>query len=170
MLKNNIYNTDIQFDYSRIKDIVLKSLEKIVKDEALKNIPQGAIFDFKDNDYSNSVKPSAPPPTPLLKLKIRNTTKYLNWRLAILKRDKFTCQICHTSMKDNKSLRLEVHHAKTFNDICKENNVSTVEQALACEELWHLNNGFSICYKCHKDVEQLRTKLRNMFWLENVYI
>jgi len=28
-------------------------------------------------------------PTPLLKLKIRNTTKYLNWRLSILKRDNF---------------------------------------------------------------------------------
>ena len=28
-------------------------------------------------------------PTPLLKLKIRNTTKYLNCRLSILKRDNF---------------------------------------------------------------------------------
>ena len=28
-------------------------------------------------------------PTPSLKLKIRNTTKYLNWRLSILKRDNF---------------------------------------------------------------------------------
>jgi hypothetical protein len=72
-------------------------------------------------------------------------------RLSILKRDNFTCKICHTNVKDNKSLRLEVHHAKAFNDICKENNVSTVEQALACEELWDLNNGFSICYRCHKD-------------------
>jgi hypothetical protein len=38
-------------------------------------------------------------------------------------------------VKYNKSLRLEVHHAKTFNDISKENNVSTVEQALECIEL-----------------------------------
>src|SRR5919204_359055 len=102
---------------------------------------------------------------PLLKLKIRNTTRYLNWRLLILKRDNFRCQICHTSVKDNKSLRLEVHHAKTFNDICKENNVSTVEQGLACRELWDLDNGVSICHSCHKDVERLKTKLRNMFYL-----
>jgi 5-methylcytosine-specific restriction endonuclease McrA len=107
----------------------------------------------------------APPTSTLLKLKIRNTTKYLNWRLSILKRDNFTCKICHASMKDNKSLRLDVHHAKTFNDICNENSVSTVEQALGCEELWNLNNGVSICYRCHKDVEKLRTKLRNIFWL-----
>jgi 5-methylcytosine-specific restriction endonuclease McrA len=98
-----------------------------------------------------------------LKLKIRNTTKYLNWRLSILKRDNFTCKICHASVKENKSLRLEVHHAKTFDDICNENNVSTIEQALECKELWNLNNGFSICYKCHKDIETVRTKLRNMF-------
>jgi 5-methylcytosine-specific restriction endonuclease McrA len=113
----------------------------------------------------NNPSDNTPPTSPLLKLKIRNTTKYLNWRLSILKRDNFTCKICHASMKDNKSLRLDVHHAKTFNDICKENNVSTVEQALACKELWDLNNGFSICYSCHKDVEKLRTKLRNMFYL-----
>jgi hypothetical protein len=164
MLKDNIYNIDRKFDYSRIKDIVLKSLEKIIKDEALKNIPQDVIFDFKDNDYPNSVIQAAPP-TPLLKLKIRNTTKYLNWRIAVLKRDGFRCKICHTSVKDNKSLRLEVHHAKTFNDICNENYVSTVEQALGCEELWSMNNGFSICYTCHKDVEKLRIKLRNIFIL-----
>ncbi|MFL6404841.1 MAG: hypothetical protein ACJ71G_08425 [Nitrososphaeraceae archaeon] len=165
MLETNIYNIDREFDYDTVKSIVVKSLEKIVKDEALKNIPQDAIFDFKDNDYPNNVKVPAPPTSPLLKLKIRNTTKYLTWRLSILKRDNFTCKICHASMKDNKSLRLDVHHAKTFNDICKENNVSTVEQALACKELWDLNNGFSICYSCHKDVEKLRTKLRNMFYL-----
>jgi len=135
------------------------------KEEALKR-PNDVVFDFKDNDgHPVNVNKLLAPPSPLLKLKIRNTTKYLNWRLLILKRDNFACKICHASMKDNKSLRLEVHHAKSFDDICKENNVSTVEQALGCEELWNTKNGVSICYSCHKDVE----KLRNMFWLENTY-
>jgi hypothetical protein len=147
-----------------IKAFTVKSLKKIVREEeALKNIHNDVIFDSKDNDdHPVNVNRLPAPPTPLLKLKIRNTTKYLNWRIAVLKRDCFRCLICH-SVKDNKSLRLEVHHAKTFDDIRKENNVSTIEQALACKELWGLNNGFSICYKCHKDVEQLRTKLRNIF-------
>jgi hypothetical protein len=43
--------------------------------------------------------------------------------------------------------------AARFDDICKENNVSRVEQALPCKELWNLNNGVSICYSCHKDIE-----------------
>ena len=72
-------------------------------------------------------------------------------------------------MKENKSLRLEVHHAKTFDEICKENNVSTVEQALKCKELWNINNGVSVCYTCHKNIETIRTKLRNKFRLENAY-
>jgi len=46
-----------------------------------------------------------------------------------LKRDDFTCRICHATVKYNKSLRLEVHHPKSFDDICTENNLSTVEQA-----------------------------------------
>jgi hypothetical protein len=168
MLENNIYNIDRGFDYPTIKNIVIQSLEKMVKEEVLKNranIPHDTIFE--DNDYPNNVNNLAAPPTPLLKLKIRNTTKYLNWRLSILKRDNFTCRLCHASLKENKSLRLEVHHPKAFDEICKENNVSTVEQALECKELWNVNNGVSICYRCHKYIEKLRTKLRNMFILRH---
>jgi hypothetical protein len=162
MLKNNIYNIDREFNYATIKAIVVKSLEKI-EEETLKKRSNNVIFDFQDNDYPNNVNLLAPS-TPLLKLKIRNTTQYLMWCLSILKRDNFTCRICHASVKENKSLGLEVHHAKSFDDICKENNVSTIEQALECKELWNANNGISVCYKCHKDVENLRTKLRNMFF------
>ena len=32
MLKNNIYNIDGEFDYATIKNIVIHSLEKMVKD------------------------------------------------------------------------------------------------------------------------------------------
>ena len=84
------------------------------------------------------------------------------------RRDNFACKICHASVKDNKSLRLEVHHHKTFDEICDENSVLTVEQALACDELWDLNNGITVCYRCHKDIEKLKTKLRNMFILHHI--
>jgi hypothetical protein len=52
-----------------------------------------------------------------------------------------------SSVKENKSLRLEVHHAKAFDDICNENSVSTVEQALTCKELWDL----SMHFRCAMD-------------------
>ena len=143
-------------------------LSKVLWYDKKKKRANDVVFDFKDDELSNNVRLSQAP-SPLLKLKIRYTTKYLNWRLSILKRENFTCQICHTSVKENKSLRLEVHHPKTFDEICKENNVSTVEQALECKELWSMNNGISICYRCHKDIEAVRTKLRNLFRLENAY-
>ena len=167
MLENNVYNIDRDFDYATVKAIVIKSLEKIAKEAVLKNT-SNVLYDSKINIDPKNVELFAPS-TPLLKLKIRNTTQYLNWRVAVLKRDNFTCKICHASVKENKTLRLEVHHAKAFEDICNENNISTIEQALGCKELWNAGNGVSICYRCHKDIEKIRTKLRNMFRLENVY-
>jgi hypothetical protein len=38
MLKNNIYNIDKEFDYSAVKAIVVKSLEKILKQESLRDV------------------------------------------------------------------------------------------------------------------------------------
>jgi len=48
MFKNNIYNIDREFDYPTITGIVIQSLKKIVKEEALKNtanIPHDTIFE-----------------------------------------------------------------------------------------------------------------------------
>jgi hypothetical protein len=50
MLKNDIYNIDKEFDYTTVKSIVLKSLNKIAKQQVLKNIHNDVIFDSKDND------------------------------------------------------------------------------------------------------------------------
>jgi hypothetical protein len=59
MLQNNVYNIDREFDYSTIKAIVLKSLEKIVKEEALKNttnIRNDVIFDSKVDNVKLSAR------------------------------------------------------------------------------------------------------------------
>ena len=45
-------------------------------------------------------------------------------------------------------------------DICKENNITTIKQALACKEIWSLDNGISLCYSCNKNLERLRTKMK----------
>ena len=175
---DKLYSIDKKIDYFTVRSMVIQSLEKIVREELDRHIAsinldkldieiQGDeedviadtsnnLFDSQDDDY-NKLSAS------LLKLKIRNTTEYLNWRIAILKRDNFKCRMCSASIKDNKSLRLEVHHAKSFNDICKENNITTIKQALTCKEIWTLDNGISLCYSCHKNLEKLRTKMKNMF-------
>ncbi|MFL6360694.1 MAG: hypothetical protein ACJ72V_15320 [Nitrososphaeraceae archaeon] len=54
MLNNDIYNINNEFDYSTVKDIVLKALEKIVKQEAAsknRSNTSNVVSDFKhDND------------------------------------------------------------------------------------------------------------------------
>ena len=102
---NNAYDVDKKIDYSTVRSMVIRSLEKIVREELNRHSSQrrvnlykmeeeakeedvvGVIADTNhlfDND--TMLSPS------LLKLRIRNTTEYLNWRIAILKRDNFRCQ------------------------------------------------------------------------------
>ena len=170
---DNAYNVDNKIDYYTVRSMVMRSLEKIVREELNRHSSQRSVNLHKmeeeedvvvviantnhlfDND--TILSPS------VLKLRIRNTTEYLHWRIAILRRDNFRCQICSASIKDNKSVRLEVHHAKTFDDICKENNITTLKGALTCKEIWSLDNGISLCHGCHKDIERIRTELKNMF-------
>ena len=101
-----------------------------------------------------------------IKTENKKYNEYLNLRIAILKRDNFKCRMCNASIKDNKGLKLEVHHAKSFNDICKENNITTIKQALTCKEIWSLDNGISLCYGCHKSLEKLKNKNeKHVFYL-----
>ncbi|MBV9177073.1 MAG: hypothetical protein JO297_08540 [Nitrososphaeraceae archaeon] len=141
--KYNTYNVEKTFDYFTIKAMAIQSLEKIVRQElnrhniASINLHKIDTHEDKEdivttntaNNLFGSQDDDTKLPASLLKLKIRNTTEYLNWRIAILKHDNFKCRMCNASVKDNKGLRLEVHHAKSFNDICKENNITTIKQA-----------------------------------------
>jgi len=170
--ENNAYNVDKKIDYSTIRSMVMRSLEKIVREELNRHSSQRSVNLHKMEEEEDVVviantnhlfdNDTILPPS-LLKLRIRNATEYLHWRIAILRRDNFRCQICSASIKDNKSVRLEVHHAKIFDDICKENNITTVKGALACEEIWSLDNGISLCHGCHKTLEEPKAKIRNIF-------
>ena len=76
--------------------------------------------------------------------KVRNSKKYSNWRLEILKGDNFICQICGI-----RGGKLEADHIKKFSDIISENNITTFMEAMNCRELWKINNGRTLCRKCH---------------------
>jgi hypothetical protein len=182
---NTTYNIDKGFDYLTIKAMVVESLENIskmilkAKAQDYQRLRQeqkiifGTVVEDKQKEEEEALKDGSTEnlsddddtrlPVSLLKPRIRNTTEYLKWRIAILKRDNFKCQVCTASIKDNKGLRLEVHHAKTFNDIFTENNITSMKQALECNEIWSLDNGISLCYNCHKYIEKIRIELKNMF-------
>lgn len=82
--------------------------------------------------------------TPLQK-SIRTHPRYAEWVSAVFTRDKFTCQ-------DSGVVggRLEAHHIKPFAQILEENHITTINEALACAELWDISNGITLSIKSHK--------------------
>jgi len=83
--------------------------------------------------------------TPLYQ-EIRNHFKSRLWRDDVFKRDNFTCTHCG----DNRGGNLNADHIKPFADIIKEEGIKTLEDALKCEKLWDINNGRTLCKKCHQ--------------------
>ena len=81
--------------------------------------------------------------------RIRNCFKCRQWKSDVFTRDDFTCQDCG----DNISGNLETHHIKSFSSILQKYEITTLEQALECEELWDINNGITLCEECHKKAE-----------------
>lgn len=77
--------------------------------------------------------------------RIRHLVQYHIWRLGVYTRDNFTCQECGDNSKHN----INAHHIKELHKILQENNIKTPEQAEICEELWNINNGKTLCEKCH---------------------
>lgn len=77
--------------------------------------------------------------------KLRNCIAYKNWRMSILKRDKYKCLKCNSLDRS----KLTVHHRdKTIYDFIKEYGF---DKAAIWEdtEFFSLNNGETLCRKCH---------------------
>lgn len=81
-----------------------------------------------------------------LQAHIRKLYEYRQWRSDVFTRDNFTCKNCK-----QKGGRLNADHIKEFAKILQEYNILTVKEALACAELWNINNGRTLCIPCHKN-------------------
>ncbi len=79
---------------------------------------------------------------------IRRISRYADWRLQCLKRDKYTCQHC-----GEQPGRLHVDHIKSFAVILDENKILTTQDAVNCQELWKISNGKTLCVPCHRKTE-----------------
>lgn len=75
---------------------------------------------------------------------IRNSFKYRQWRSDVYTRDAFTCQQCGTVGR-----KLEAHHIMSTAAIVKKYAIESMEHALACDKLWDINNGVTLCLDCH---------------------
>jgi len=79
---------------------------------------------------------------------IRNSFIYRQWRSDIFTRDNFTCQKC-----EQRGGSLHAHHIKSLSSILQYYEIINLEEALGCEELFNINNGVTLCEKCHKKTD-----------------
>ncbi|MCK9319482.1 NUMOD3 domain-containing DNA-binding protein [Methanoculleus sp.] len=84
-----------------------------------------------------------------LRTRLRATGTYENWRKSIFERDDYTCQLCK-----KRGDKIVAHHITHFISILNKNKIDKFEQALKCKELWDINNGITLCEKCHKLVHK----------------
>lgn len=63
---------------------------------------------------------------------------YKQFRTEVLRRDKFSCQMCKSSGQRSKGKKLYVHHIRKW--------------ASAASLRYETSNGITLCYNCHKEV------------------
>ncbi len=86
-----------------------------------------------------------------IKDQVRGSDKYIKWRTEVFIRDHFTCQICKEVGGE-----LHAHHIKPFKILFKEalKYLPLLDPFDACMQytpLWDINNGLTLCKRCHKD-------------------
>lgn len=72
----------------------------------------------------------------------RTSAEYKEWRKKVFERDNFTCQNCGKTGRD-----IEAHHIK--------------EQSRYPELIYDVNNGLTLCHKCHKETDNYGVKVQH---------
>ena len=70
---------------------------------------------------------------------------YKDWRLKVYKRDKFTCQMPNCNAKR----QLQAHHIRKWSS--------------AAILRYDINNGITLCRKCHKEVTGYERQYEHLF-------
>jgi 5-methylcytosine-specific restriction endonuclease McrA len=79
---------------------------------------------------------------------IRRLPEYEAWKRAVHIRDRFACQEC--GKRNGRKRVIEADHIKPLSQLVKELEVTSVEQAASCLELWDISNGRTLCETCHR--------------------
>lgn len=86
-----------------------------------------------------------------IKLLIRESRKNEQWKKEVFARDGYVCQNCQEGRN------LVAHHIKAFavivDELIAEKGIKNLyEKAMEYKPLWDINNGITLCEKCHKKI------------------
>lgn len=87
-------------------------------------------------------------PRPQLMKAIRECKEYRHWRIEVYKRDQYTCQKC-----GYKNKKIDADHIIPFSYLIDKHLIKNIAEAVACKELWDINNGRTLCRDCHNDTK-----------------
>jgi hypothetical protein len=100
--------------------------------------------------------------TSSLYILIRESNKYKNWRNKVFKRDNYTCKEClkrgnyleahHNKIPFSKLLKNFLNKYNQFNPI--KDKEFLVVLAVKWKPFWYLNNGITLCRKCHNKTKK----------------
>jgi hypothetical protein len=88
-----------------------------------------------------------------LRHKLLYMPEYKKWRIEVFKKDDYTCQKCNIRSAVGVIASLEAHHIKPVIKILREFNINTIDEARINKELWDINNGITLCKKCHNPLK-----------------
>lgn len=77
---------------------------------------------------------------------IRSLHEIRKWQQVIKKRDK-RCTKCGSKN------HLESHHIISVSEMIDIYHIKTREDAVNCKDFWNLDNGITLCRKCHYELE-----------------
>jgi hypothetical protein len=101
---------------------------------------------------------------------IRDIKEGIEWKKQVLNRDNYICQEC----KEKKSGYLCAHHIRSFSSIFQdflneysqfspiEDKETLVRLAISYQPFWDIDNGVTLCVKCHKEFHKNRKIFRNV--------
>lgn len=81
-----------------------------------------------------------------IQLSIRKMPEYKEWRKKVFERDNYVCKSCGYS----EGHIIEADHIVPLSWIVFNNKITNIQEASQCQELWDIENGETLCSRCHK--------------------
>lgn len=119
-------------------------IEKILKEQGiiLRNSADATRLAYKKKRAANPLNLSV-----LTIKELRNTPEYREWRLAVYRRDNFSCVTCGAAAKRNEVI-IHADHIKPM--------------SLFPELQFDINNGRTLCWECHKKTDSYGKKINRL--------